>query len=1024
MRFNLSALSRWLSGASIMTAIFMAMPGSAPVQFGSLAAFADEEPPPAPPLPDDEIQTGSDESAPPPDEGGAPPPGGNADLVPLQPGEAVVTRFSHTVEEPDGEGQPVSIIDINGISASILDIRRPGEPPSGQHWIDEPQRMFVSAGEVGQVFGVTLAERKDKKAPDIFLSATAAFGLHRTGKAPGKTEWMAGMWGPDSGPGSIFQVSADTGFLAEKFIDVTLDGRQNTGASLGNIAHDKWHGRLFVSDLETGMIHALDIRTGEDLGHYDHGTVGRGGFQDSLTGQRGSLPPVAFDPSTSANIENCSGDFARTPECWNIADFRRRVWGLDVRRGSDDEVRLYYSVWGSDAFGNPSWAAAGDDRRNSVWSIALSKDGQFDEASVRREFMVPGFWPLAPAMGDKAGNSNAVSDIVFPDCGPQDVMLVSERGGMRNLGLDKVEAFANPYQSRVLRYERGSDGVWQPKGRYDVGFHDRSIKDGDPAVFASAAGGSDFSYGLTEDGVLDAAKPSQSVWMTGDGLCSPDGPCTGLATGEHDDDSQVHGVQGSPADAFGAIDSNGNQDTGALDRSYMIDTDVNLGADGAVIPAERMRNDATRIGDISIYQVCEGAAPLIEPTGADELPPGEPPEDWPVHTLRMSHDKWASSGHRVQRSWHRREGSWHSVDRSWHWKSQSYHSRSQSWHWRGKSAHAKDRSWHNKGQSLHDKRYSWHARDNSWHFKGRSYHNKIRSWDNSHAKGKSFHVRSRTWSGEHNKLKSYHVKIRSWSGQHTKGKSYHVKTRSWNNDHVKGRSVHNRNKTWGDDKPRHVKGQSYHNRNKTWGNDKPDHVKGRSSHTRNRTWDDNRPDHNKAKSNNDHVKGRSSHDRGKTWGGDKEPQHSKKKSDADNKPQHSKKKSDADNKPQHSKKRSDADNKPQHSKKRSDADNKPQHSKKRSDADNKPQHSKKRSDADNKPQHSKKRSDADNKPQHSKKRSDADNKPKHEKQKSDADNKPKHKKKKSQADNGGEIPPAGKKKRVHNKDTSEFVVPS
>ena len=69
-------------------------------------------------------------------------------------------------------------------------------------------------------------------------------------------------------------------------------------------------------------------------------------------------------------------------------------------------------------------------------------------------------------------------------------------------------------------------------------------------------------------------------------------------------------------------------------------------------------------------------------------------------------------------------------------------------------------------------------------------------------------------------------------------------------------------------------------------------------------------------------------------------------------------------------------------------------------------------------------SDADNKPQHSKKRSDADNKPQHLKKRSDADNKPKHKKKKSQAENGGEVPPAGKKKRVHNKDTSEFVVPS
>ena len=67
----------------------------------------------------------------------------------------------------------------------------------------------------------------------------------------------------------------------------------------------------------------------------------------------------------------------------------------------------------------PIGLAAGDDRRNAVWSVAITADGQFDETSVRREFFMPAFWPATPAMGDKAGNSNAVSDIVFPECGPK-----------------------------------------------------------------------------------------------------------------------------------------------------------------------------------------------------------------------------------------------------------------------------------------------------------------------------------------------------------------------------------------------------------------------------------------------------------------------------------------------------------------------------------------------------------------------------------------------------------------------------
>ena len=718
-RLRTAAHPRGLLASAAIVALFAGAPLVTQTPLNVTAARADEEPPPPPPPPDEDI--GYDDEAGTGGEGGGgaePPPEG--DVAELEPGEAVVTRFSHTTEEPDGEGQPVRLIDINGITASIIDIRRPGEPPSGQHWIDEPQRLLLTAGETGQVFGVALADM-GAESPDIFLTATAAFGLHRTGLPPGNTDWMQGMWGPDGGPGSIYRVSVANGYIPEKFTDVRLDGRANTGPALGNIAFDPWHKRLFVSDLETGMIHSIDAASGNDMGRYDHGVTGRTGFLDVRTGQPQALDPVAFDPASSARLDDCPSDFSTTPECWNIADFRRRVWGLDVRRDDTGTVRLYYSVWGSDAFENPEWPTAGDDRRNAVWSVAITGNGLFDATSVRREFFMPAFWPAGSGAGSTEGNSNAVSDIAFPDCGPQNVMLVTERGGMRNLGLGKDEPFSRPYESRVLRYELGNDNIWRAKGRYEVGFHDRTIKDGPPAVFASSAGGADFGYGLGTSGVYDTGAPSQSVWMTGDGLCSADGPCTSMTTGDHTDNSEVHGLQGSPADVTVPVDAPQNPD--ALDRSYMIDTDINVGPDGAVSQIELARNDATKIGDVAIYQVCE-ATPLPEieepdeEWGAPPLPPiVEPPEDWPVHSLRASHEKWASTGHRVQRSWHRREGSWHDVDRSWHWKRQSYHNRNRTWHWREGSWHSKAQSWHFRGRSLHDKRYSWHQRNRSWHLK-------------------------------------------------------------------------------------------------------------------------------------------------------------------------------------------------------------------------------------------------------------------------------------------------------------------
>ena len=465
---------------------------------------AADEPPPPPP-PDSGDVPGDEPPPPPPDEGDpdvAPDTDTTEEIQPLEPGEAVVTRFSHTTEQEDSSGKPETVIDLSGTSASIIDIRRPGEPPSGQHWIDEPQRMPVTAGEVGQVFGVTLS---DDETPDIFLSATAAFGLHRVDVGGGESDWMPGMWGPDAGPGTLYRLSVDNGFTAEKFADVRLDGRPNSGASLGNIAYDRAHKQIFVSDLETGMIHRIDAESGEDLGHFDHGAFGRTSFVDAWTGQDLSLDPVEFDSSSSAKVNSCPGDFSKTPSCWNVADFRRRIWGLGVRQDREGGTRLYYSVWGSDALGNGDWSKAGDDRRNSVWSIGISDNGNFNTKSVRREFFLPAFWPSTPDMGDKAGNSNPGSDITFPECGPPNVMIVSERGGMRNLGLTKPEPFARPHESRVLRYEMGSDGIWRPKGRYDVGFYDRASKDGPPPVFANASGGAAFGYGFDEGGSIDTS---------------------------------------------------------------------------------------------------------------------------------------------------------------------------------------------------------------------------------------------------------------------------------------------------------------------------------------------------------------------------------------------------------------------------------------------------------------------------------------------------------------------------------------
>jgi hypothetical protein len=284
--------------------------------------------------------------------------------APIRPGEAFVTRFSGTMNIPGPGGASIPAIDPGGTVGSVLDLRNPNQPPQGQHWISEPQRLLVTAADVGQVFGVAF---DDASSPNIFLSATAAFGLHRL---PNNSGWQQGMWGTGGGPGTIYRVGPATDFRPEPFAQITLGGRANSGASLGNIAYGRWNRQLYVTDLETGMIHRIRGTDGADLVAFDHGVRGRANFFDAQSGQQAALPPVPFDPATRARIADCpSGRFDNSPECWNLAPNGRRVWGVGVwRNGATGEVRLYYAARSIPDFDPKGRLAADDaDKRNSVW---------------------------------------------------------------------------------------------------------------------------------------------------------------------------------------------------------------------------------------------------------------------------------------------------------------------------------------------------------------------------------------------------------------------------------------------------------------------------------------------------------------------------------------------------------------------------------------------------------------------------------------------------------------------------------
>src|SRR4029453_6733234 len=218
-----------------------------------------------------------------------------------------------------------------------------------------------------------------------------------------------------------------------------------------------------------------------------------------------------------------------------------------------------------------------------------------------------------------------------------------------------------------------------------------------------------FGLGYDAAWVADQGKPDQFVWITGDSLCSQDGPCNApegasapsgsrepqnvvVRTGT--DDSEVHGVQGmaesdfqevAPESAFGGRPPSPETDPGP-NKSYLIDTDINVNAGGRPIEKELARNDATKIGDVAIYQVCE------PPTSYTFMPAVTMVE----HPTDVSHARLASHGRTTS---HYRYGS-HDP----YWSHSRWGSHYEYWSHNRIGSHTRERTHHQRGSDIHTER--------------------------------------------------------------------------------------------------------------------------------------------------------------------------------------------------------------------------------------------------------------------------------------------------------------------------------
>ncbi len=297
---------------------------------------------------------------------------------------------------------------------------------------------------LGTVFGLALDNNGN-----IYAAATACYDIDVfPGAATG---------------GEVYRLNGETGAI----VSIVPGAIPNSGQGLGNIAYDCLHDRLFVSNMEDGLIYSIvNVGTAPTLGPtYDHGVDGR---------PNEGLTPIADDASS------------------NFTSPGRRIWGLAVAKGTAKNgvnfYRLFYSVYWEDT-GNQLLTES-----NEIWSVGMNTmTGNFLPLTARLEISLPDYGAIY---------SNPVSDITLKADGR---IILAERS-MTDTTLP------NAHKSRILEYAC-EEGIWVRQKNTDVPPVDifQIPADDMSNPNPSAAGGVDIDFRTDYDSLCEG-----QLWATGD----------------------------------------------------------------------------------------------------------------------------------------------------------------------------------------------------------------------------------------------------------------------------------------------------------------------------------------------------------------------------------------------------------------------------------------------------------------------------------------------------------------------------
>jgi len=391
----------------------------------------------------------------------------------LERGQLAITGFSGTA--PGSADAGSAAIDTGGAVLRILDVTNPAGPLEARR-LTPRTRFKTSAGEIGQVFGIALDDGRTPDgrfgAPNIYLAATSAFGLRIAGGTPEGSAlsrgqpgavWMAGQFGTakSGGPGTIWRVDGRTGEVS-LLANIRTYGADTGAPSLGALAFDADSRMLYVSNLQTGLVHRIDLN-GVDFGYFDHGVEGR------------TLAQLAAVPPDSAQARAITDPVFEpgNPESWGFAARERLVYGLAVY-----EKRLYYAV------------AEGP----QIWSVGLNADGSF-AGDARAEILQTG-----------TAAESVIADITFDQAG---VLHIAERVFP---GLEAAASADGRNPSAVRRFAL-TPSTSGPAGQYWAPLPD--IVAADAALGPKAvSGGVALAYAYDASGALNTSVCEGTLWST------------------------------------------------------------------------------------------------------------------------------------------------------------------------------------------------------------------------------------------------------------------------------------------------------------------------------------------------------------------------------------------------------------------------------------------------------------------------------------------------------------------------------